>query len=441
MRIEPSRLVSVLFGGALVLGMGACWEGGGPGGGGDGTGTGDDGGDGGGGGMDPDEEPPEPEDALDKAKEELPTYIDLHQKVIWRTCTPNDGVCHNDKEYPDLHTPQSMLGSISQPCNIAVEDPIDTFNGCEKPGDTFKFLYGANGDWQSEIAWVEFVDQGNTMDVEIHLRDAIPEAMNDPADLDSAEFSRVYDDGETLVLTNIYNAFVYAKGESVVTLKDFGMQSDSRQALLEEGLWLGDPNRDGVFGAEDATWQMITPGDPSSSYLLGRLQATVPGTPMPLANQPLDSAEMLALLCWIEGLAGDGTDDVYAKIDYDGCNAADDFGQPQPDSGHSFSNDVMPIFASFCNGGGCHSGDMPAEGLDLADGDVRGTLLRPSVQDDTTFLVMPGNPTNSYLMLKLYGKGVSGVRMPRGPSGEAEPLPDEFQDVIERWIAAGAPAD
>src|SRR5262245_65817696 len=47
------------------------------------------------------------ESAVDEARRELSTYLDLHDVVISRTCTPNEGVCHNDKEYRDLHTPQA----------------------------------------------------------------------------------------------------------------------------------------------------------------------------------------------------------------------------------------------------------------------------------------------------------------------------------------------
>src|SRR5688500_8366701 len=46
--------------------------------------------------------PEDPGNAVDDARKDLPTYLDLHQQVFYRTCTPNEGVCHNDKEYPDL---------------------------------------------------------------------------------------------------------------------------------------------------------------------------------------------------------------------------------------------------------------------------------------------------------------------------------------------------
>lgn len=439
---------------ATLLGFGACNEGGGEGSG--GAGSGDTvGGDTEGGatdgvatdgdpsGGDPDDvpPPPDPEDAVDEAKRELPTYLDLHQQVIQRTCTPDEGVCHNDKEYPDLRTPQSMLATVGSLCNLAIEDPMETFNGCELPGDRMVFRGRDNDAWGTEIAWAETIVDGSTTRVEIHLRDPIPEPMRDPGELESATFLRDYRDGSPeLELTIIYNQLRYAQGETVVVLEAFEELSDNRQLAIE-GLWAGDPNRDGVFGADTDTFTMVQPGDPERSYLFGRLQATVPGTPMPLANQPLSPAEVIALGCWIEGLDGAPEGDVYAAIEYDDCAFAAAFGQPQPDSGHSLSNDVQPIFERYCNAAGCHAAETPAAGLDLTAGNARDNLLRASLQDGETLLVVPGNPTNSYLMMKLWGKGVSGTRMPRSQTGEGDPLPDAEMRVLERWIAAGAPND
>jgi hypothetical protein len=379
--------------------------------------------------------PEDPGNAVDEAREELPTYLDLHEQVFYRTCTPNEGVCHNDKEYPDLHTPQSMLGAIAMPCNIAVDDPTTTFNGCETPGDVFGFLYSANDGFTSEIAYVEMVD-GEPV---IHLRDPIPNAMYDPAGTEGFTLSRQYDDGLAELMVGYW--VYYEQGSTEVRLRDYAMIDENYRAFLETEIVGGDPNRDGVFGAEEPAWSLITPGDPSTSYLLGRVLGNVPGTPMPLANQPLSSAEMIALMCWIEGLGAEGADDVYAAIDYDNCDAALTFGEPQPGSGHTLSEDVQPIFDQYCTAGGCHEHDAPQAELDLTAGNSRSSLLRTAVQDSMADLVVPGNPTSSYLMMKLEGKGASGLQMPRTAYGDGEPLPAESIEIIERWIIAGAPDD
>lgn len=383
--------------------------------------------------------PEDPGTAVDDARRDLPTYLDLHQQVFYRTCTPNEGVCHNDKEYPDLHTPQSMLGAIGMPCNIAVDDPMSTFNGCETAGDILAFLYSANDGFTSEVAYVEMVDGADGPEPILHLRDAIPNAMYDPAGTEGFTFSRQYDDG-LVELATFYVAY-YEQGSTEVRLRDYATLDENYRALVETELVVGDPNRDGVFGAEQDGYALIAPGDPDSSYLLGRVLGNVPGTPMPLANQPLSSAEMIALVCWIEGLDAEGANDVYAAIDYDGCEAAQNFGEPQPDSGHSLSNDVQPIFDQYCTAGGCHAADAPAVDLDLTPGNARASLLKAAAQDAEADRVVPGNPTSSYLMLKLEGKGASGLQMPRTAYGDGTPLsPDEIA-IIEDWIIAGAPDD
>lgn len=388
-------------------------------------------------------EPQEPEDVIDEAKAELPTYLDLHTNVIARTCSPDEGVCHHAKEYPDLTSPQAMLGGVGMGCNVAVDDPLSMFNGCEQEGDELRFpQYGPNKDWSTEIAWSETVKtsipnaSGN--DVILHLRDPIPNAMNDPGELESMFIWRNYED-ESVEQAAYYSVISYEAGEATVTVHLIEELNDNQIIALGGGLRMGDPNRDGVFGADETTYKLIEPGDPETSYLMGRLLGRVPGTPMPLANQPLSSAEVLALTCWIEGLGGEDPD-VYGEIDYDGCQAAKDFGQGDPEGGHSFSNDVQPILER-CTAGGCHSDSSPAAGLDLTSGASYESLLRASSQDPETLLVTPGNPTNSYLMMKLRGTQVSGLQMPREAGGPGEPLPEEELRVIEGWIIAGAPDD
>jgi len=383
--------------------------------------------------------PEDPGNAVDDARRDLPTYLDLHQQVFYRTCTPNEGVCHNDKEYPDLHTPQSMLGAIAMPCNVAVDDPMTTFNGCETPGDLFGFLYSANDGFVSEIAYVEIIDGADGPEPVLHLRDGIPNAMYDPMGTEGFTISRQYTDGDEQI-AQMYSAY-YEQGSTEVYLRDYAMLDENYRAFLETEIVAGDPNQDGVFGAEEAGWQLIAPGDLASSYLLGRVLGSVPGTPMPLANQPLSSAEMIALMCWIEGLDAVGADDVYATIDYDDCDAAKTFGEPQPDSGHALAADVQPIFDQYCTAGGCHEHDAPQADLDLTAGNSRNQLLGPALQDSMADLVVPGNPTSSYLMLKLEGKGATGLQMPRTAYGDGEPLPAESIEIIERWIIAGAPDD
>src|SRR5688500_7498842 len=71
--------------------------------------------------------------AVLEAQEKLTTGLDLHAKVVFRTCSPNGGVCHNAKEYPDLHTPANFLDAIDAPCNVQPGTPEAVYDRCERP--------------------------------------------------------------------------------------------------------------------------------------------------------------------------------------------------------------------------------------------------------------------------------------------------------------------
>ncbi|MCH9684926.1 MAG: hypothetical protein K0V04_26050 [Deltaproteobacteria bacterium] len=376
---------------------------------------------------------------VEEAKKDFPTYLDLHEKVITRTCTPNANVCHNNMEYPDLRTPQSMLGVLGGPCNLDVEDPLNTYNACEPRGDVLRFTSGGNLGWETHVAYVDFpVDaMGVVSSAVVYLAEPIPAGMIDPMTPESLEFLRITDSG-MLTVGEINDAVTYAAGVSAFQVVGYDMLGDSVHTLLEDGLRGGDPNRDGILGAnEDEHFQEIKPGDPWGSYLLQRLQGNVPGSPMPLANQPLSASEVVAIACWIEGADAPDGDSPYAVIDYDGCSYAAEFGEPDPDSGATFTNDVLPILEARCATAGCHSSVVPAADLDLTADVARDSLFQMSVQNPDIPLVEPGNPTGSYLITKLTGDGFQGQRMPLG----ANPLSQEQEDIIRLWISYGAPDD
>jgi hypothetical protein len=376
---------------------------------------------------------------VEEAKEEFPSYLDLHEKVITRTCTPNANVCHNNKEYPDLRTPQAMLGMLGNPCNLA-ETAETIFNRCEPAGDRLQFLDGANVAFETEVAFVELNDDGlgNVGSATIHLRDPIPAGMLDPMQPESVQVSRSTASG-TLTVGQIGGAVTYAALTDYVTVNDYAALDPTVHTLLETELRVGDPNMDGVFGkSETEPMKELEPGDPWSSYLLQRLQGNVPGSPMPLANQPLSAAEIVAIACWIEGADTPGGDGPDAIIDYDGCQYAAEFGEPDPDSGATLSGHVQPIFDARCATAGCHGAVASAAALDLTASNARGDLLEvPATQNPDLHRVTPGNPTNSYLMKKLLEPGFAGVQMPAG----APPLSEDELETIRLWISYGAPDD
>jgi hypothetical protein len=384
---------------------------------------------------------PAPDDGkefVEEAKKEFPTYLDLHEKVITRTCTPFQNVCHNNKEYPDLRTPQAMLGMLGSPCNLDVEDPLNTYNGCEPEADVLQFTTGGNVGWQTKVAYVTFNadPMGVVTSAVLQLADPIPAAMLDAMLPESIEILRTTDSG-MLTVGQVTDAVTYAAGVSALQVTGYDLLDGSVHTLIEDDLRAGDPNRDGMLGAEDESLHELKAGDPWGSYLLQRLQGNVPGSPMPLANQPLSAAEVVAIACWIEGTDAPGGDSPYATIDYDGCEYAAEFGEPDPDSGATFSGHVQPILSTRCATPGCHGSMAPAAGLDLTEDVARDNLFGMSTQNPDLPLVTPGNPTNSYLMTKLTGDGFAGQRMPLG----AAALAQNELDIVRLWISYGAPDD
>lgn len=406
-----------------------------------------------------------PHEAVEQAIALFPDYPTLHKQVITRTCTPNEGVCHNQKEYPDLHTPGTMLAVVGQPCNLDEDDPLEVFNGCEPVGDVavLDLVWVPPPPppappseppldpppqpppppapapdpvlFEVEVAWVEFVldDEQLAIGARVHLRAPIPAPM--PGLHSQVSFTRMTTSGTIEV--GVLGPIRWSAGTTTLEIGDLSAIDAAGLELLEAGLVVGDPNRDGEFGAGDAL-HMLEPGDPERSYLLLRLQGNVPGSPMPLANQPLSSAEIVALACWIESLAAPGAqDDPWLEINYADCEFAESFGGGAVTGGHSLVDDVQPIFDQSCASGGCHGGANPAAELDLSAGAVADNLRRASVQNPEQQLVEPGNPTNSYLMTKLTDNGVAGVQMPKG----GEPLDETSIGIIRQWISEGAAND
>lgn len=374
---------------------------------------------------------------IEEAKVEFPTYEEIHVKVIQRTCTPFQNVCHNNMEYPDLRTPQGVIDRIGRPCNLneLYNDPEAVFNACEPAGDVLRFTDGSNAGHVVEIGGIVVNDDGmGGGTATITLREPMPAAMLVPGTGESAVVERLVG-GVMQPVGTITTALSYVQGAKVIDLVNT-VDFVTHAAVLEE-VTLGDPNGDGVFGGSmEGAMQEIKPGDPWNSYLLQRLQGNVPGSPMPLANQPLTASEVIAIACWIEGTADEGGAETNSVIDYDNCEYAAELATPPDGGGATLSNHVQPIFDQRCAFAGCHSSTNPQAGLDLTAGNSREAMLGvPSMQNPDVPLVTAVNPTNSYLMTKLTGAGVSGARMPLN----AEVLTEGELELVRTWIIQGAP--
>lgn len=92
------------------------------------------------------------------------------------------------------------------------------------------------------------------------------------------------------------------------------------------------------------------------------------------------------------------------------------------------------VFTPICTR--CHIGAGAPQGLQLDAGHSYALLVGvPSAEEPNRLGVKPGDPNNSYLIHKLEGRNIVGLRMPAdGPPY----LPQATIDVIRAWITNGA---
>jgi hypothetical protein len=102
----------------------------------------------------------------------------------------------------------------------------------------------------------------------------------------------------------------------------------------------------------------------------------------------------------------------------------------------TFAADVQPILTASCALALCHAGAMPKAGLDLTVGSAHVALTTGSSVNcmSTPALVLPGNPSDSYVIRKMLGSELCfGGRMP-----PAMALPQDSIKAISDWICGGA---
>jgi hypothetical protein len=120
-----------------------------------------------------------------------------------------------------------------------------------------------------------------------------------------------------------------------------------------------------------------------------------------------------------------------------------EFAGPTPTLEPTFSSIQQDIFNSTDSAGrractACHTGAQPSAGLNLSDATSYASLVNvPSRNKPGAIRVVPGDPTNSYLIQKIEGaQGIVGERMPR--TGGPYLTPNQIT-IIRRWIELGAP--
>lgn len=390
-----------------------------------------------------------------------PTGLDLHRKLVMRTCSGTNGVCHNQKEYPDLHTPGTFVAAIDAPCNVQSGNPEGVFDRCERLGDRFRFAEQSFR--EIEIGWFELIPgatptldptstrpDATTVGLHLYLHEPVPGTQERLRATGTFIRNFIDDQGDVRALAFAsYNTRWWVLGDKRHLFAEVReSQRDTVEGLVASGIVQGDQNRNGTYGFRTGTTvPLLNPGKPEESYLVARLRGamqgqTIPGTRMPLANQPPSVPDMLALMCFIEGLDPGATQwNLGSAIDYTRCSySANPSALNLAGSGATWSGRVLPILQSNC--GGCHGGSSPQAGLDVLTGtasEIRQRLLRPSSQQPSLQLVQPGRPVDSYLIRKLSGDGtISGSRMPINPLNGDAPLPPEQIDAISTWISYDA---
>jgi hypothetical protein len=264
---------------------------------------------------------PTPIEARQEALISYPSYRDLHEAVVTPMCGPRGGVCHNSKQFPDLHTPENMLASVGVRCNQLTDDPIAIVDLCEPRGDLLVIKSGANSGFRTRIGFLAPKDpmEMAPTDLEITLRDPLPHTAT------GANFAIVRDvDPQSPIEVPVGFKLSTKEGEHKATIVGFASLSTGLKAFLYSRympgysgqVLLGDPNRNGTFGYE-RNGATIKPGKPELSFFVQRITGEVPPK-MPLANGELTAPQLYALQCWIAQMSDDGSN-ADGPIDYSKC--------------------------------------------------------------------------------------------------------------------------
>ena len=87
------------------------------------------------------------------------------------------------------------------------------------------------------------------------------------------------------------------------------------RALLTDVIG-GDPNRNGIFGADDPI-EILRAGLPENSYIFLGMTGAVDGLEMPIGGPDAEPPALGALGCWIQQVASPDASDLDALIDYE----------------------------------------------------------------------------------------------------------------------------
>lgn len=372
----------------------------------------------------------------------------LHSAAMAPTCSLNNGVCHNSKEYPDFHTVSNLIDAVNQPCNLNAAKHSDVHDACEPSGDRLVLpSLGVDAEIATVVVSPPDADSASLTSAVVTLGAPLAASAGAGAsDLAVKRGSSSFTLGAAGVIATVADA-------RTVTL-DLTNADPAAKTFLDDRVYpwqpsmvrVADVNGNGTLG-HGMGMALVVPGQPMQSYLLLRLIDNTQGDLMPRQCREWDQQATRALGCWIRGLkmAADGTvananDPIdYARCDFDpGTRGRCAQNKPVAPKG-SFAA-AADVFTRSCGGEGCHSGAMPAGSLDLSAGRAWGSLVGAQATEVTGMLrVKAGDPDASYLYCKIDPSCTQRAfaQMPY----QAGTLPQADRDAIRDWIVMGAAAN
>jgi hypothetical protein len=377
------------------------------------------------------------------AESAYPDLATLYDLGVSRTCSLNQGVCHSQKDYPELTAAPDLLSLVGAPCQIGAQTPESVLDACEVPGDVLTL-----GGVDHEILRVEVSDFAPFPPTTVTLRLA-----SAPASLDAPDASiRRLDANHVELLARPLSGVKLVLGSDAQhVVLDLAAATDDKlagfldtRAFDGDRVRMGDPNNNGVAHAAPIPWGEVVPGDPSRSFFYLRLQSDRFGSLMPLIPRTWTPAATRAVWCWIKGMPSDATpkslglDD---PIDYGSCPPDPELSDPSATFGWLA---VRTLLGSKCATANCHSAEVHSGGLDLSPTPTsfhNSVIGVSSSQVPGVLRVAPGQPAASYLLCKVDPKCEARAKgtgaMPLG----AQPLSDEEIKTVADWIASGAPTE
>lgn len=239
--------------------------------------------------------------------------VELFTTRMLATCSLNNGVCHNSKNYPDLRNLATLADLVGLPCGRDAE--LELRDACEPPGDRLV----AHGGTDVVVERVSF--EGATSVATIVTGADVPSGP-----LTDVELRRA--DGVLALAASAEGATFVATGSRVVVVQLAGATAaaqtffEPRLPLREDRIWEADVNGNGIAGAAGG-WREIVPGRPDKSYVVARLwDAELDPELMPRQCRAWDDSATRALGCWIENLRTDASGtptNFFDPIDYARC--------------------------------------------------------------------------------------------------------------------------